>query len=114
MDRGLLRDAGDEISPSYDKNFLFGWTINDCATIAHVQVSYKMPPGVKPFSEADKRAAIELWKAAVPLQRIREQLGMSERGLCNILAYAKKHPEDPVKKKSKDAMQLNKVSLGPL
>ena len=74
MDRGLLRDAGDEISASYDENFLFGWPINDCATIAHVPVSYKMPPGVKPLSEADKRAAIELWKAAVPLQRIREQL----------------------------------------
>jgi hypothetical protein len=55
-----------------------------------------MPKGVKPFSVAYKRAAIELWKACIPLKRIREQLRMSERGLRNILSYAKKHPEDPV------------------
>jgi hypothetical protein len=39
-----------------------------------------MPPGVKPFSEADKRTAVELHKAGVSLKRIREQLNMSERG----------------------------------
>ena len=33
-----------------------------------------MPRGVKPFSEAQKRAAIELWKAKTPLKRIREEL----------------------------------------
>ena len=55
-----------------------------------------MPPGVKPFSEAEKRAAIELWKAKSPLKRIREQLQMSERGLRNILDYAKKNPEGMV------------------
>jgi hypothetical protein len=54
-----------------------------------------MPKRVKPFSEADKRAAIELWKSGISLKRIREQLGMSERGL-KTLSYAKKHPEDPI------------------
>jgi hypothetical protein len=53
-----------------------------------------MSPRVKPFSEAQKRAAIELWKANISLKRIREQVQMSERGLRNILAYAKKHPGD--------------------
>ena len=68
-----------------------------------------MPPGVKPFSEAQKRAAIELWKANIPLKKIREQMQMSERGLRNILAYAKKHPEDPIqKRRNKNVGALNK------
>jgi hypothetical protein len=41
---------------------------------------------------ANKRAAIELWKANIPLKIIEDQLQMSERGLRNILTYAKKHP----------------------
>jgi transposase len=67
---------------------------------------------VKPFSEAQKRAAIELWRANIPLKKIREQMHMSERGLRNILAYAKKHPEDPVQKKRKNPGPPSKVSLG--
>jgi hypothetical protein len=59
-----------------------------------------MSKGVDPFSEADKRGAIELWKADITGKRIREQLGMNERGLRNILSYAKKHPEDPDARKS--------------
>jgi transposase len=71
-----------------------------------------MPAGVKPFSEADKRAAVELHKAGVSLKKIREQLNMSERGLRRVLAYARKHPEDPVKPKSKNAGRPTKLSLG--
>jgi hypothetical protein len=54
-----------------------------------------MPKG-KPFSEAGKRAAIELRTVDIPLKQIREQLGMSERGPRNILFYTKKQPENPV------------------
>jgi hypothetical protein len=43
----------------------------------------------KPFKkDDDKRAAIELWMAQVPLSRIRAQLKMSERTLGRILAIA--------------------------
>jgi hypothetical protein len=73
-----------------------------------------MPKGVKPFSEADKRAAIELWKAGILLKRIREQLGMSERGLRNIFSYAKKHPGDPVARKIGWSGRPPKVSLGTI
>jgi transposase len=47
----------------------------------------------------DKRVAVELWKAKVPLKRIREQLGMSEATLRRVLGHAKKHPSCPVKKR---------------
>ena len=47
-----------------------------------------------PFSKADKRAAIELWRAKVPLKNIRSQLKMSERmsgrlekGDCETLGH---------------------------
>ena len=73
-----------------------------------------MPPGVKPLTEAEKRAAIELWKANVPLKKIREQMKMSERGLRNILAYANSHPQDPIPKKKKNAGLPTKVSLGAI
>jgi hypothetical protein len=69
---------------------------------------------VRPFSEADKRAAIELWKAKVPLKNIRAQLQMSERGLRKILAYAKHYQEDPIPKKSKNAGRPTKISLGTI
>ena len=40
---------------------------------------------------------------------------MSKRGLRNILAYAKKNPEDPVaKSRNKNAGRNNKVSLGTM
>jgi hypothetical protein len=60
-----------------------------------------MPQGVNSFSEADNMVAIELWKAGIPLKRIREQLDMSKRGLRKILSYSKKHSEDPVARKSR-------------
>ena len=50
------------------------------------------------FSMEDKRVAVELWKAGVPLKNIREQLKMSERSLRRILAHAKSNPSLPVKK----------------
>ena len=67
-----------------------------------------MPPGKKPFSEAQKKAAIELWKANIPLKNIREQLKM-RRCLRNVLAYAKEHPEDPVQKRRKNATFFHKL-----
>jgi hypothetical protein len=73
-----------------------------------------MPPGVKLFSEAEKRAAIELWKAGISLKNSRDQLKMSERGLRNILAFAKAHPEVPIPKKSKNAGRPSKISLGAI
>ena len=53
------------------------------------------------FSQDAKRAAVELWKAKVPLKNIREQLQMSERTLRGVLATAKASPEDPVPKRKK-------------
>ncbi len=88
-------------------------TENSTAFPVH-QSTAKMPKGVKLFSEADKRAAIELWKAGIPLKRIREQLAMSERGLRNIFSYAKKHPGDPVARKSGQSGRPPKVSLGTI
>jgi hypothetical protein len=51
------------------------------------------------FSMEDKRVAVELWKAKVPLKRIREQLKMSKATLKRVLAHAKANPLDPVKKR---------------
>jgi hypothetical protein len=60
-----------------------------------------MPAGAnlrvnKPFSIAEKRTAIELWKAGIPLKRIREQLNISESSLRRILKFAKENPLDPI------------------
>ena len=57
--------------------------------------------------KTQKRAAIELWKAIIPLKKIREQLKM-RRCLRNVLAYAKEHPEDPVQKRRKNATFFHK------
>jgi hypothetical protein len=46
----------------------------------------------KPWPKEVKMAAIELWKAKVPLASIRQQLKMPERTLCRILAHEKQNP----------------------
>ena len=61
------------------------------------------------FSQDAKRAAVELWKAKVPLKNIREQLQMSERTLRRVLAAAKASPEDPVPKRKKMSGRPAKV-----
>ena len=61
------------------------------------------------FSQDAKRAAVELWKAKVPLKNIREQLQMNERTLRLVLAAAKASPEDPVPKRKKTSGRSAKV-----
>ena len=61
------------------------------------------------FSQDTKRAAVELWKAKVPLKNIREQLQMNERTLRRVLAVAKASPEDPVPKRKKTSGRPGKV-----
>jgi hypothetical protein len=56
----------------------------------------------KPFSREDKRVAIELWRAKVPLATIRKQLKMSERSLRRILSFAKSNPDAPVAGRKRD------------
>jgi hypothetical protein len=54
-------------------------------------------PGVnKSFSMAEKRPAIELRKAGIPLKRIREQLKILESSLRRILKLAKENPLDRI------------------
>ena len=43
-----------------------------------------------------KQAAVELWKASVPLKKIREQLKIPERSLRRILDHAKKNSDAPI------------------
>ena len=63
---------------------MFGWYIKDRVKIESVHLVASMSLGVKPFAQEDKMAAIELWKAKVPLKTIREQMNMSERDIRNI------------------------------
>jgi hypothetical protein len=59
----------------------------------------------------DKRVAVELWKAKVPLKRIREQLGMSEATLRGVLGHAKKRPSCPVKKRKPGSGKKKIITL---
>jgi hypothetical protein len=43
-----------------------------------------------------KRAPIALWKAQIPLSKIRAQLKMSESTLRRILTFAKAIPINPI------------------
>ena len=47
----------------------------------------------KHLSTDKKTAAVELWKAGIPLSNIRAQLGIGERTLRRLLTFAKKNPE---------------------
>ena len=50
------------------------------------------------FKNDSKRAAVELWRAGVPLATIRKQLKMSESTLRRILAFARKNSTLPVQR----------------
>ncbi len=66
----------------------------------------------KSLKNEDKRAAIELWRAKVPLSNIRKQLKMSERTLRRILSFAKTNPLNPIKPR-KPAFLQNLVTSMP-
>jgi hypothetical protein len=66
-----------------------------------------MPAGVRPFSEADKRVTIDLWKAKVTPKNIRAQFQISERGVRMIITNAKHHPENSIPKKARMLAEQN-------
>ena len=57
--------------------------------------------GRKQFTAEDKRVAIELRKAGVPLKKIRDQLQISAASLKRVLAHARKNPDSPVAQRKK-------------
>lgn len=62
------------------------------------------------FTMEDRRVAVELRRAKVPLKSIRQQLNMSESTLRRILAYAKKNPTIPVKGRKIGTGRFSKVT----
>jgi transposase len=50
----------------------------------------------KIVKDGAKRAAVELWRAKVPLSTISSQLKLSESTLRRILAFAKRNPINPI------------------
>ena len=73
-----------KVSSRPDENFLSERLYNRPHGTKFYQLKAKMEANKFPsshFSMEDKRVAVELWKAGVPLKNIREQLKMSERSL---------------------------------
>jgi hypothetical protein len=66
----------------------------------------------KSLKNEHKSAAIELWRAKVPLSNIRKQLKMSERTLSRIISFAKANPLNPIKPR-KPAFLQNLVTSMP-
>ena len=90
---------------------MFDSHLNECSSIAPIPVNRTHATRGEAFLQgSNERTTIELWKANITLERIREQMKMSERGLSNNLAYAKKHSVDPVRKRRKNTGPPNKVS----
>jgi predicted DNA-binding protein (UPF0251 family) len=58
----------------------------------------------------EKKVAIALWKAKVPLKTIREQCQMSESTLWKILSHAKENPHTPVLARKKGNGQTPKIN----
>jgi hypothetical protein len=50
----------------------------------------------KIVKDGAKRAAVELWRAKVPISTKRSQLKLSESTLMRILAFAKRNPIKPI------------------
>jgi hypothetical protein len=62
------------------------------------------------FSAETRRVPVELWRAQVPLKKIREQLQMPASTLKRLLAHAREHPDLRVKpQKMGTGMKNSKV-----
>ena len=71
------------------------------------------PVRKKHMSTDKKTAAVELWKAGIPLSNIRAQLGIGERALRRLLAFAKKNPEAPIMDRKEGSYLKNLVESMP-
>jgi hypothetical protein len=70
--------------------------------------------GWKHFSREDKRVAIELSKAGVPLKRVRDQLKISEASLRRVLAHAQNNPSDPIAERKKGTGRKSTINQATL
>jgi hypothetical protein len=69
-----------------------------------------MEAKIPKFSAETRRVAVELWRAQVPLKKIRDQLQMSASSLKHLLAHAREHPDLPAKpRKMGTGMKNSKV-----
>ncbi len=64
----------------------------------------------KNAKDGAQRAAVELWRAKVPLSIIRSQLKLSELTLRRILAIAKRNPINPVIPKKPGSVMPKKIN----
>ncbi len=69
--------------------------------------------GRKHFTAEDKRVAIELRKAGVPLKKIRDQLQISAASLKRVLAHARNNPDSPVVQRKKGTGRRGLVESMP-
>ncbi len=60
-------------------------------------VKWKRTWSQKNLKNDDKRAAVELWKAKLPLSTIRNQLKLFEKTLRSVLAFTKGNPFNNIK-----------------
>jgi hypothetical protein len=70
----------------------------------------------KPFSREEKRVAIELWRAQVPLKAIRDQVKMSDSTFRRVFVIANKNPNILVaghKVCSGSPVSLTRLSIRP-
>jgi hypothetical protein len=65
----------------------------------------------KPQKKNDKRAAVELWRAKVPLSAIRNQLKVFERTLKRIMAFTKANSLNQIQSKKPMSGSLRKNSI---
>jgi hypothetical protein len=65
----------------------------------------------KNLKNDDKSAAVELWRARVPLSTIRNQLKMFERTLGTVLAFTKANPRNNIKSRKHMSGRLRKINM---
>jgi hypothetical protein len=59
----------------------------------------------------DKRAAVELWRAKVPISTVRNQLKMFERTLRRVLAFKRANTLNQIKFRKPMSGRLRKISM---
>jgi hypothetical protein len=60
-------------------------------------VKWKRKSSQKNLENNDKRVAVELWRATLPLSTIRNQLKVFEKTLRSVLAFTKANPFNNIK-----------------
>ncbi len=113
--KGSLRNAEGENFPSKTSTFRLACIWRSTTLSHYPEFSGSMREGRKPFTSEDKRAAVELWKAKIPLKATvsENSCRLGREAFEGFYPLPKNIPRPPFQRKTQLLAGQQKSPLGP-